>query len=49
MIYRRGGDKHQELAEKLGNDGMQVAASSFLEGGFLAWESLRACCIERPD
>jgi thioredoxin 1/putative thioredoxin len=45
ILYCRGGDKTKDLAEKLGNDGMQVG---FLEGGFLAWEA-EGLPIERPD
>jgi thioredoxin 1/putative thioredoxin len=45
ILYCRSGDKTKELAEKLGNDGMQVG---FLEGGFLGWEA-EQLPIERPD
>ncbi len=36
VLYCRGGDKTNELSEKLAEEGLPVA---FLEGGLLAWEA----------
>lgn len=36
VLYCRGGDKTKEFAQKMGEQGVELA---FLEGGLLAWES----------
>ena len=45
VIYDRAGDRTQELAAKLAEQGMPVA---FLEGGVLGWEA-SGFGLERPD